>query len=992
MERQVFVARERELAQLNGSLKHAVAGQGQVCFLAGEAGSGKTTLMREFARRAQEQYADLAVAVGQSDAQTGEGDAHLPFREILAQLTGDLEAKLAQGAITAENADRLRKLLVLSGQALVEVGPDLIGIFVPGAGLATRIGAFVVEKVGWLEKLEKLAGKTPEPGGRAGSGLEASHIFEQYGNVLARLAEKRPLLLVLDDVQWADTASLALLFRLGRRIGGCRILIVAMYRPEEVALGRAGQRHPLEKVLAEFKRYFGESCVDLDSAGEREGRRFVNALLNSEPNRLTNRFRQKLYQHTGGQPLFTIELLRAMQERGDLVQDQDGHWVETPALDWTSLPERVEGVIEERIGRLEHQLRQMLSVGSVEGEEFTAEVVARVQAIEARGLVRRLSGELERQHRLVMGQGMRTLDPTGQRLSPYRFQHNLFRTYLYRELDEAERAYLHEDVGRALEELYGERRDEIAVQLALHFDHAGAAAKASHYMQRAGEQATARFANDEAIAHLSRGLVLTPRDGRDRRYALLLAREQVYGLQGQRELQAQDLADLQELASILGDDRKRAEVALRRAGYALATSDYPGAIAAAGEAIALAEAGGDIRAQATGHLRWGGALEAQGDYTASRRELTQALALSRLAGMHEVEASSQRSLGLIAKSEGDYDQAAACMEESLRICRGEGDRVGESRSLMALGGLFQRQERHARARDCYEQALAIARETGNRRLEGSLLGNLGIDAEMGGEFAAAMERFEQVAAVFHLVGDRSAKALAWAHLGFNAALQGGYERGRAYCEQALETYRDIGDRQGEVYAQGILSWLLCQAGHLDQAEAEGEQALHLAQTLGIAGYEATAWSTLARIHECRGDTAQAAGAYRQGLELFLKIGAGGQVVEGWAGLARVAAAQGDLSQAGELVDKILSQAEQSPIQVANDDPLVVYLTCYQVLRARNDARAGDILRTAQGLLEKQASSITDPLLRRSYLEDVHAPREIAREAAEMGLAAAGQES
>jgi adenylate cyclase len=140
MEKQVFVAGERELAQLDGFLRQALSGQGLVCFVTGKAGSGKTTLVSEFARRAQEQYGNLAVAVGQSDAQTGVGDAHLPFREVLTQLTSDVEAKLAQGAITEENAGRLRKLLVLSGQALVQVGPDLIGVFVPGAGLATRPG------------------------------------------------------------------------------------------------------------------------------------------------------------------------------------------------------------------------------------------------------------------------------------------------------------------------------------------------------------------------------------------------------------------------------------------------------------------------------------------------------------------------------------------------------------------------------------------------------------------------------------------------------------------------------------------------------------------------------------------------------------------------------------------------------------------------------------------------------------------------------------
>ena len=125
MHRPVFVARHRELGQLDDLLKQALAAQGLVCFVTGEAGSGKTALVTEFARRAQEQHKDLVVAVGQSDAQTGVGDPYLPFREVLGQLTGDVEGKLVRGAISSENAGRLRRLLTLSGEALVEVGRTL---------------------------------------------------------------------------------------------------------------------------------------------------------------------------------------------------------------------------------------------------------------------------------------------------------------------------------------------------------------------------------------------------------------------------------------------------------------------------------------------------------------------------------------------------------------------------------------------------------------------------------------------------------------------------------------------------------------------------------------------------------------------------------------------------------------------------------------------------------------------------------------------------
>jgi adenylate cyclase len=316
MTEQVFVARERELAQLQTFLDRALSSQGQVAFVTGEAGSGKTALVTEFARRAQDAHPDLLVALGDCNAQTGIGDPYLPFREVLGLLTGDVEAKLAQGAITQENANRLRDFLRVSGQAL---GPELIGIFVPGAGLAAKAGAFLAGKVGWLDKLEKLTEREPMGPGD----LEQSDIFEQYTSVLKAMAAERPLALVLDDLQWADAASISLLFHLGRRIEESPILIVGAYRPEEVALGRAGEQHPLQGVLSELKRYYGDIWVDLGRAAEAEGRKFVDAFLDTEPNRLGEGFREALFRHTGGRPLFTIELLRDMQERGDLVQDEE---------------------------------------------------------------------------------------------------------------------------------------------------------------------------------------------------------------------------------------------------------------------------------------------------------------------------------------------------------------------------------------------------------------------------------------------------------------------------------------------------------------------------------------------------------------------------------------------------------------------------------------------------------------------------------------------
>jgi predicted ATPase len=308
---------------------------------------------------------------------------------------------------------------------------------------------------------------------------------------------------VLDDLQWADIGSISMLFHIGRRLGGRRILIVGAFRPEELALGRGEDRHPLDPVVNEFRLTYGNITIDL---GKTERRQFVDAYLDSEPNRLGSHFRKTLYRHTKGNPLFMVEFLRGMQERGDLIQDKEGLWSEGEMLDWEILPTRIEAVIAERIGRLDTRSQEVLRVASVEGESFTAEVAARVLSETQREMIDCLSNQLERKHRLIRAQEIQRLGT--RRLARYRFRHILFQSYLYHSLDPVERAYLHEIVGTTLETLYQEDLQEVASALARHFQEAGILEKAIDYLFQAGDNAKRRSAHEAAIVHLYKGLAL----------------------------------------------------------------------------------------------------------------------------------------------------------------------------------------------------------------------------------------------------------------------------------------------------------------------------------------------------------------------------------------------------------------------------------------------------------------------------------------------------
>ncbi len=448
-----FVGRERELSALQAALESAQAGRGQCRFVIGEAGRGKSMLLQTFARQAHQNDARLSIARGFCNAITGFGDPYRPFREILEMLTGD------------DNA--------------------------------------------WGKQLKALASQSQAE-------IDQAQIVAQYTANLKAIAQKRPLLLIIEDLHWVDVASSGLLFHLSRELADSAILLVGTYRPEEIPSRQSGgSGHPMSGILSELKRTHGDIWLDLGQQTAGEGREFVNAFLDLEPNHFGEEFRIAVFERTSGHALFTAELLRSMQERGDLQQDETGFWVEGPTVDWQTVPIKVEGVIEKRIERLDGELQAILNIASVEGEVFTAEIVAAVIEKEERPLALTLSRELDKSHHLITAQEVKWLTPGQARLSIYRFQHQLFQDYLYHRLDDIERGYLHQAVGEAMEQLYQQQLKAVAAQLAYHFQKAGIVSKAIPYAELACESAVGVHAYNEAVIHISQAVEMAEKAAAD---------------------------------------------------------------------------------------------------------------------------------------------------------------------------------------------------------------------------------------------------------------------------------------------------------------------------------------------------------------------------------------------------------------------------------------------------------------------------------------------
>ncbi len=466
-----FVARKEALNWLEDHWLKAQYDKGQLVLIYGESGTGKSALISAFCKGAQQ---SAIIARGQCSTYMGVGDPYLAFQDIFSSLLRSIE----------DNRDVLYKI--------VKVASNLLRTFVPKALEQT------LAKLGTRERqeYENLI---------RGSSIPITHqsqLFTEACAALKQLAKETPLLITLDDLQWADKPTLNLLYYLSQRLRESPVLFVAAYRASEI---KAGQNKHLDKLINESKRLYGDITLDLDIIVEKEQEIFVNDLLDSEENLFNEEFRKELVKKTTGHPLFTIELLESFAVEGYLQQNQEGKWVMTAKLDKFSLPAQAEGIIAERLRHVPSELYELLSLASIEGEVFTAELISSVKEQNLWEVVKALS-VLDKQYCLIKFQEFVEIE--GKRLSRYSFKHQLFQHYLYYQLDKVECSLLHSRLGSVLAELAPSGPSELSLQLAQHFQAAKQFDKSLKYWQEAAAHAEQLAVHSKAIEYLRQALEL----------------------------------------------------------------------------------------------------------------------------------------------------------------------------------------------------------------------------------------------------------------------------------------------------------------------------------------------------------------------------------------------------------------------------------------------------------------------------------------------------
>lgn len=700
----------------------------------------------------------------------------------------------------------------------------------------------VEEKLAWFTTSGKYDGKflVDDPK------IKQENLFDNVLLGIQRSAFDSPLVLFLDDLQWADATSLNLLHYMARNIRQNKVLILGTYRPEDIIQSDDGKPHHLMTTMQNMNREDLLEKVDLNRLDHAHTETLINNALGSST--LGDDIIERIYGESGGTPLYTLEVMKLLVGCGHIAQ-KDGAWNAVGDIKEMDIPSKVYDVIKRRIDRLDRGQRQIMDCASVIGEEFQSGVVGKVMDLNKFRLLEDLS-DIEKTHQLIH-----------YLMERYRFDHAKIRDVLYNGIGEELRREYHKMIGSTLSEIHGENMDEVLGEVAFHY-HEARDTRAIEYLVKAGDKARDCYENEEAI------------------YLYLRAFETIDG------------PDKWKLLEEIGDIK-------------VLTGDYEDANTAFGKTIDAIQDGED---KARVHRKIGETLEKMGDFETALKPLGKAMELIG-DEMSTERGRIKVAEGYAYYRSGNYEKAMPLFLEGLEIFKmNEGNDVDLAHGLRAVGNIHYSKGNIDGALESYEKSLYVTERIDDLKGTATNLANIGVMNHIRGDMEKAFDFYNKGLAIREKIGNKSGIADSLNNLGMLLAGRGELGKALDCYKRCLAIEESIGNKSGIADSLNNIGTMHHNMGELDAMLECHERSLEIRMEIGDQLGIGMSYDNIGSVHLEKGEAEKAVEHYKKALDIYLEVGAKLPAFYAYRGLTEAYLELGDIDNAHEAVKKGLAIA------------------------------------------------------------------------------------
>lgn len=694
-----------------------------------------------------------------------------------------------------------------------------------------------------LETLATLLGRREGGPPEAGGGLSRRRVPLALRALLNRIGASRPVVVVVEDLHWADSASLEAIKQLVEHPDEATAptFLLLSNRPEEGIAPQSLFDHESAAFLL------------LEELDERDRERLIVEELGD---RAEAEVVEEVVRRAGGNPFYIRELCRAVSE-----QQIDGGASE--------IPPTVQGLLASRVDRLPAQVKLVLQHAAVIGPTFREGILAKLVG---RNPARSLA--LLRNRGIIVP-GLRTAVPTGSAAGlseqferEWAFRHVLIQEVVYDAISSTARRSLHRRVSEIMGKRLSRGSSDAPGEVARHLELSGQGARASEFYLRAADEAASSFASREALELYDTALRLGGDDPK-LHYQARAGRERVYGQLGMHVQQATDLAALRRLCR--DDPARLADLHNREALHCLRLGEFYRALAAAEQAEAAAERASDPLARGEALRLRGEAYDRLNDHPRAIDAVTRALELFEQQSAKPMVVRARIALGRIALGQARYDEANSHYQSALDLCAEAGDRWQERILRNDLAIVHYCRGDFGKALDEAEYSLRLCEQLGDRAREGDNASVIGIVYLELGLHDLARGHLEGAIAIHRETGSQWSEADTMVYAGLLEAAARSFQSALRLLEGAKSIAERIGARSIAVNARNAIAWTLCErAGANDAARAvdEATEAAETARAAGLIVGEIPGLSRSARATALLGNLEAARALSRRAVELL----------------------------------------------------------------------------------------------------------------------------